>query len=246
MMPTETQLFEAVDATWPAARFVRAGRWTLRDGQGGGNRVSSATAMGPVTVGDIEAAENAMIDKGQEPLFMIRGIDAALDAKLAARGYQVIDPVVLLTAPVKSLAEVPIPPLTTFTIWEPLAIMDEIWAKGGVGPARRAVMARAGTKTAVFARWKDKPAGVAFVALSGKIAMVHAVEVLEHQRRQGVAQWIMRQAAVWAARQGATTLAVLCTKENAPALGLYSALGFAPSGQYHYRVKPDSGDLAHG
>ena len=107
-------------------------------------------------------------------------------------------------------------------------------------------MARAETKTAVFARWKDKPAGVAFVAVAGEIAMVHAVEVLAHQRRQGVAQWIMRQAALWAETQGATTLAVLCTKANVPALGLYSALGFVPSGRYHYRLKPDSGDLAHG
>jgi GNAT superfamily N-acetyltransferase len=66
--------------------------------------------------------------------------------------------------------------------------------------------------------------------------LVHAVEVLPHQRRQGVAQWMMRRAAFWGKAQGAHHLAVLCVAQNKGANALYRALGFAVAGRYHYRI----------
>ena len=115
-----------------------------------------------------------------------------------------------------------------------------------IGPARLEVMGRAAVKTAILARWNEKPAGVGFVAADQEIAMVHAVEVLANQRRQGVAQWIMRQAAFWAHAQGAETLAVICTRANTPGLSLYSALGFETVGQYHYRAEPETEETHYG
>ncbi|WP_227271886.1 GNAT family N-acetyltransferase [Roseobacter weihaiensis] len=246
MTPTAAALYAAVDATWPAARMTHAGPWLLRDGQGGGKRVSAATAEQEVSDADIVRAEQEMQAMGQPALFMVRAGEAPLDTALAARGYEIIDPVEMLTCPVTRLTDIPVPPLTTFVIWEPLAIMADIWAKGGIGPARLEVMKRAKIKTAVLARWNQKPAGVAFVALEGPIAMVHAVEVLPAHRRQGVAQWIMRQAAFWARDHGAETMAVLCTTANTAALQLYSGLGFHPAAQYHYRQIPASGDPRDG
>ena len=131
------------------------------------------------------------------------------------------------------------PRVTAFQIWEPLAIMTEIWAKGGVGPERINVMHRAATKTAILTRWNEMPGGVAFAALHDGVCMVHAVEVLEHQRGQGVAKWLMRSAGFWAQAQGATQVAVLCTKANAAANRLYQGLGFDLVGHYHYRQSPD-------
>jgi GNAT superfamily N-acetyltransferase len=238
MTPALPELFEALEATWPAEAVIRQGPWCLRDGQGGGKRVSAATASALVGPAEIARAAAAMRGMGQRPLFMIRADDAALDADLAALGYEMLDPTNILVCPVSRLTDVPLPRVTAFTIWEPLAIMREIWVAGGVGPERLAVMARAKTKTALFARHRDKPAGVGFVGLSGRIAMVHAVEVLPPQRRQGVAAWIMRAAAFWAQAQGAETLAVLATQANTGAGALYSALGFVKVGQYHYRQKP--------
>lgn len=246
MSLTAHRLFQAIDATWPPAKTVRQGHWTLRHGAGGGKRVSAATAEGDVSTVDISEAEQAMRSFGQVPLFMIRGEDAVLDAALETRGYRVVDPVRLMVCPVATLCDVPIPPVTTFTVWEPLAIMREIWAQGGIGPARLNVMARANSKTAVFARANNRPAGVGFVAVHDGIGMVHAVEVLPQQRRQGVAHWIMRQAAFWARTQGAETLGVLCTEANTPALSLYSALGFERAGQYHYRMNADDGETYDG
>ena len=237
MTPSAAQLYEVTEATWPPAARIERGPWVLRDGQGGGKRVSAATAQGPVRPEDIAEAEAGMAALGQDALFMIRAGDEALDAMLADAGYGVIDPVILYTLPIERLTDVPIPRVTAFEIWEPLAIMREIWAAGGIGPARLEVMARARVKTAIFSRWDEKPAGVAFAALHDGICMVHAVEVPPHQRRKGVAQWIMRRAAFWGQARGASHLAVLCVEQNVAANALYRALGFAEAGRYHYRIK---------
>ena len=231
-------LYEVSDATWPAARKWDDGPWTLRDGAGGGKRASAATARGDVTDQDIPKAEAAMKAMGQRSLFMIREGDDALDAMLAARGYDLIDEVALYTAPIGMLTDIPIPPVTCFTIWEPLAIMAEIWANGGIGAARLAVMGRAAVKTGILNRWNEQPGGVAFAAVHNGVTMVHAVEVLEHQRKVGVAQWMMRAAAFWGAKQGAQHIAVLCVTANKPANALYTKLGFTRVGTYHYRQVP--------
>jgi GNAT superfamily N-acetyltransferase len=239
MTPDAQRLYEVCDQTWPAARRWNEGTWTLREGQGGGQRVSAATALGKVSDADIDTAETAMRAMDQRPLFMIRRDDDALDDLLAKRGYAIVDPVTMYVAPIEALTDVPMPRVTAFCIWEPLAIMNEIWAKGGIGSARLAVMARAKTKTAVLARWNEQPAGTAFAALHDGVCMVHAVEVLPHQRRQGVANWIMRAAAFWTQGQGATHIAVLCVDSNTGANALYRSLGFAVAGRYHYRKSPE-------
>lgn len=232
-------LYAAIDGTWPAKRFFREGPWMLREGDGGGKRVSAATAEGAGAPEDIVTAEEAMKALGQPPLFMLRAGDEALDSALAERGYAIIDPVTIYACAPETLTDVPIPRVTVFDLWEPLAIMQEIWAAGGIDAARLRVMDRAkGPKTALLSRLDDKPAGVAFVAMHEGTAMVHAVEVLPHQRRKGAAAWMMRGAAFWAQKQGAHTLSVICTDANAGANALYRSLGFSVQGQYHYRHKP--------
>jgi len=170
---------------------------------------------------------------------MMRGDTPDLEAQLAVRGYTISDPTVIYTLPIDRLTDVPIPRVTAFAIWEPLAIMREIWATDGVGPARQAIMARARTKTGIFSRWNEKPGGTAFAAVHGDICMVHALTVLPHQRRSGVARWMMRRAAFWGQAQGATTMSVLCVASNEGANAFYQALGFEQAGGYHYRKAPD-------
>lgn len=239
MTPPLSEVFAASEATWPAARIWEQDGFTLRDGQGGGQRVSAATAAGAVNEDQITAAENAMQAIGQRPIFCERGETAQLDAALAVRGYKIKDPTTCYVLPIEKLTDVEIPRVTAFSIWEPLAIMNEIWATDGIGQARRDVMARAACKTGILARWNEKPAGAAFVGAHDRICMVHGLVVLPHQRRQGVAEWMMRRAAFWGQAQGATHISVLCVDANAGANALYRALGFEAVGGYHYRVTHD-------
>lgn len=239
MTPSVQTLYAVTEATWPPASATRAGPWTLRDGAGGGKRVSAATVEGDWREDDLQAAETAMQLMGQDALFMLRDGEDALDNALKARGYIVIDPVYLWMCPIDQLTDVAVPRVTAFAIWEPLAIMQDIWADGGIGPDRIAVMERAcSPKTGIFGRIADKPAGVAFCAVHNGIAMVHAVEIARLHRREGLGVWMMRQAAHWAKANGANWFSVLCTQSNEAACGLYASLGMQVVGQYHYRILP--------
>jgi ribosomal protein S18 acetylase RimI-like enzyme len=229
--------FAVIEATWPAAALHRAGPWLLREGRGGGKRVSATTAAGDWQDADIALAEAAQASLGQDLLFMLRPDEAALDATLEAQGYRIVDPVVILAGPVAALTDPP-PPMTTFPIWPPLAIMRDIWAEGGVGAGRIAVMERVtAPKTAILGRINDRAAGTAFVALHDKTAMLHALHVLPGQRRQGIAAHMMQAAALWAQDQGAERFSVVVTAANAAALALYASLGMAIVGHYHYRMR---------
>ncbi|MFD1159895.1 GNAT family N-acetyltransferase [Roseovarius aestuarii] len=238
MMPGVQHLYSVIEGTWPAAAVSQVGPWTIRDGQGGGQRVSAATTATEVFLHDLPDAEAAMRRLGQPQLFMIRDGDADLDAVLEAAGYPIVDPVNIYVAPLTELMAERPPKVTTFAIWEPLEIMRDIWAAGGIGPERIEVMARVkGPKTGLFGRSNNRPAAAGFVAVFERIAMVHALEVLERHRREGMGCHMMRQAAFWAAEQGATHMSVICTQANAAANALYSSLGLTLVGQYHYRRK---------
>lgn len=233
-------LFAAIDATWPAAATVRAGPWLLREGAGGGKRVSCTSLVGDWSTDDLAAAEQAQRLLGQDPLFMIREGEERLDAALATEGYGIVDPVALWLCPVEKLTDRPLPRVTAFAIWEPLAIMRDIWDEAGIGAARQAVMDRVrGPKTAIFGRVMDRSSGTGFCAIHEGIAMVHALEIIAACRGKGLGKWMMRCAAHWAAENGATHMAVLCVKDNAPANGLYASLGFECVGAYHYRLRPE-------
>ncbi len=238
MKPDQRRLHKVCERTWPPREAVEAGPWTLRDGAGGGKRVSAATQRAAFDADvDVPAAEEAMRILGQDPLFMIRQGEDALDQTLAARGYRLIDKTNMYVCPVDLLTDQRIPLVCAFTMWEPLAIMNELWAAAGIDDARLQVMHRAkGPKTGLFGRINDQPAGVGFCGLHKDVAMVHALEISEPHQRHGLGNWMMRVAAHWAADWDARWLSVLCTEDNAGANAFYAALGMQRVGSYHYRI----------
>lgn len=231
-------ILTALDATWPAAARQVIGPWIIRDGQGGGKRVSAATPNSDWTQADIQTAEAAMRDLGQTPFFMTTDQDQILDHTLADAGYDMVDPVNIYSTSVDTLTTERPPKVSMFSVWPPLAIEIDMWAEGGISDARVNVMKRVqGPKTSILARWNDHPAGVGFAATHGRDAFVHAVEIRTQKRQQGVASWLMKHAAFWAAEQGASRLNVACTKSNVAANALYRSIGMKVVGEYHYRMK---------
>jgi GNAT superfamily N-acetyltransferase len=229
---TPLLLAEVMEATWPPARAWREGPFLLRDGAGGGKRLSAASCEGDWARADLD-----LLDHMTEPLVLIRTTDERLDVALKDLGWRLVDPVVAYAAPVNDLAA-DLPPLAAFPHWPPLAIAADLWAEGGIDAARLAVMDRvSGPKTAILARWDDHPAGAAFVACHGTEAMLHALEVRPSLRRTGIGGTILRAAANWAAAQGAGRLSLVVTERNAAARNLYARLGMQVVGQYHYRMK---------
>jgi ribosomal protein S18 acetylase RimI-like enzyme len=231
--------FETLAATWPAMTESRDG-WTLRRATEAGSRVSAASRE--VAGADPRVAEAAMRDMGQRPLFMIRAGEEDLDAAVGAMGYGLEDASALLAVPAGDVATQG----ADFRIVRceaPLARMIELWDAGGIGPARRAVMARArGPRTYLLVRDGDRPAGCAFVAadgLPGGAAMIHALSIAPEARRKGLARRATAAAAAWAADVGASNLALAVRRDNDAAVGLYAALGFREVARYHYRRAPE-------
>ena len=231
-LPSPTDCLRALDATWPAKRLWAAGDWVLRDGAGGGKRVSAATPRHPAA--DPVAGEAAMQAAGLAALFRLGPDERALARRLQDMGYHAFDHTLIYAAPVSDLAAAP-PAVSLFDIWPPLAIMREIWAGGGIGLARLAVMDRAAPPgTGFVARIQDRVAGVAFCGISESLAMLHAVEVAPQFRRKGVATTILRGAAHWAQAQGAQWLSLAVTAANAPARALYARAGMQIVTEYQY------------
>lgn len=226
----------ALDATWPAAEIRDVEGWRLRRGAGGGKRASAASGAG-----EVDEAVAVMTEWGQGPLFQLWPGDEALDADLAARGYEIIDPVNIYAAPVASLIDDRSEVARILRLSAPIALAEDVWRDGGVGAERLAVMARAkGAKAYMMARLGDRPAAVGFVATAGDIAMVHAIETIPAQRRKGAGRMIVQAAARFARDEGAQTLALAVTKANTGANALYQSLGMTVVSEYHYRQGPSS------
>ena len=240
-LPDAQRLLQALEATWPPVWSRRHGPFTLREGAGGGKRVSATTLAGAFDAGDLAAAEVDAVARREVPLYQLRPGDEALDTALGARGYVVVDPTYLYAAPVEALLRPEQRPLAAIASEGCLGIMAEIWAAGGIGPERLQVMARASDPKAwILGRMDDRAAGVGFVALDGDIAMVHALEIADAFRRRGTGAAIMARAAKWAGARGARHMSVAVVARNAPANALYRALGMELCGRYHYRVKEET------
>lgn len=240
-LPSLPQCHATIDATWPPQQRLSLGPWTIRLDPSGSSRVSAATATADLRPGDIAAAVAAMQAAGQQPLFMIRDQDSALDRDLAALGCQVKDPVNIYAGPVAQLAQNRPPPVSVFEVWPPLAAQVEIWATGGIGAGRRAIMDRAPfPKTSFLGRAKDRPAGSVFVGLHSDCAMIHALEIAAPFRRQGLARHLVVAAAFWAQAHRAHWLTLVATRANAPAHAVYASVGLVVVGHYHYRIWPEA------
>ncbi|KFE34818.1 GNAT family N-acetyltransferase [Thioclava atlantica] len=232
-----TEPFGIIDASWPAASLRRAGGFLIREGKGGGSRVSCATLEVPLEEADIPAAEAAHVALGQVPRFMIRGGEEALDAALAARGYVAHDPTRIWSAPIARV-QGEVPPVTAFAHWPPLQIVRDLWSELQVGPERQAIMERiTEPKACVLGRRDDRAAGAAFVTLHEGIAMVHALAVAPAFRRKGLARALIYEAARWAKEQGATQFEMLVVEANDASTSLAKSLGMTVRQSYHYRCK---------
>lgn len=239
-MPDLERIYNVIGATWPAAQILDVAGVKLRKGLGGGNRVSAATADQTLSNATLQRAEDMMRVWQQKPTFMIRDADDELDAQLDLAGYSARDWTRIYLCDIEKLTTTRPKQGTTFAVWPPLAVQQEIWLTGGIGPDRIAVMERAHMpKTTILGRLDEQPASTLFVGVHDSIAMIHAVEVLPQFRRKGLAKELMAAAAFWAKSKGATQMALLTTTANGAANPLYASLGMDVVGSYHYRQLPE-------
>ena len=232
-MPDSSRLLHALDATWAPAEIFQSDGWTVRRGLGGGNRVSAASGSG-----DIQIAVDALADWGQVPLFQLRPEQAELDAELQGLGYSIHEPVIFFAGLAASMIGAQSHVAAAYRCHCRPAIMEEIWAAGGISRERLAIMDRVtAPKQLLMSRAGDRPAGVAFAAVDDDVAMIHAIEVLPQFRRKGCATLLLEAAARFALEHDATWITLAVTRANTGAHALYERFGMARCGAYHYRIK---------
>lgn len=232
----------AIEATWPPAESVPLGDWTIRRSRHGGRRNGSVKPQGSPGMA-LDEALKAVVGHymfWEEPAYVqLPAAMTGLDADLAARGWTKEGDSHVLAADAEALAEHGVGGRMLVRVRAPLAAIEELWDAGGIGPARRAVMARAPQpREILMVRETDRVAGAAFIGLHGTIAVPHAIAVAPLYRRRGLGRALMIGAARWAREAGAKTIALSVDVTNEAALGLYESAGFVPVGRYHYRRAP--------
>ena len=151
---------EALEATWPPAQR-EAGEDGLVfrcDAPEAGARACSARLLrDPVDVGDASARiETFYAERGRPALFQAARADLSmpeapehpLEAALAAHGFAPSQPCVLAVARTEGRADearrsAASRGVHAVEVLTPLAMLDQFWARAGVGAARLAVMRRA-------------------------------------------------------------------------------------------------------
>lgn len=235
---TPNSFWAASEICWPPLNKKNIGPWVIREGAGGGSRVSSTTANDFFTKEDIFIAENHMQLLNQKNIFQIREKDLELDNILDRLGYSLVDKTVVYGSKIAKMSSPCVPPMTAFNIWPPLRIMKDIWEIGGTTDSRISVMERCKVrKTAILGRIENKAAGCAFISEYKGIAILQALFVLPSYRRKGLARFLISESVKWVSYADSAYLALMTDKYNKEARGLYDSLGMKIIDKYHYRVK---------
>lgn len=229
---------------WPPERTAGVGGWLLRQGPTATRRQNSVQTG--VFTGELslERAIAAVEDwyAGFERLACFQLTDLSLpqglDATLAARGYRLESPSLVMTA---ALAAPRAEPRDVVLEGRATALVMGALADPHWSAAERAARAR------LFARIR-RPASFAVrtaagVPVAGGLAVVdddlvaiQAMRTAPAARRQGHARAVLDRLLGWGRAMGATLAYLQVEADNAAALALYRSAGFRPLHAYHYRI----------
>ncbi len=238
--------YDLLAATWPPEIVERVGAWRVSHTEGAGRRVCSAWPLAQdagALAADLPAVEAWYAARSLDPL--VQTPDAVAEPLgLADRGYAPEGDTAIIAfdaAVVAARSYVESRRPYMIEISGPLAALDALWRDGGVGRARRAVIARAEPIGRILGvRLDHRLAGAAFVGRHGDAAALQALHVADWARRRGAGRDLVVAAARWARDAGAGRLILSVERDNAPALAMYHALGAREIGGYRYYRKKHS------
>ncbi|MFN3743557.1 MAG: GNAT family N-acetyltransferase [Hyphomicrobiaceae bacterium] len=226
---------------WPAGETREVDGWLWRYSGGGSQRANSVSALhyrGRDVEHAIDEIERLYAERGAPVRFQV-GFPISepldLDARLAARGYVIHDPVTTLVKPVEA---VPLPADVTLGDapsqgWMAVYLSN---ISADRRPFAAAILTRVPAPR-VFAevRRQGETIATALGVLHDGAVIAECVGTAAAARRQGAASAVMQAVEAWAAELGARTIGLQAVTTNMPAQGLYAALGYTAAGTYHYR-----------
>ncbi|MDP9866332.1 MULTISPECIES: GNAT family N-acetyltransferase [Streptosporangium] len=227
-----------VDRAWPAFHRVDVGGWVLRAADGVTKRANSVLPLGePENLGEAVAeAEKFYADRGLPCVFSVgAGASGGLDAELRARDYRLVDPTLVMTAPLTHA--VPAGGGVELVPEPSQAWLDTWWSVDGrFGDEGPATAGRILTGVpAVYASLGRQAVGRGVV--QGEWFGIYCMAVAPEARRRGHGREILRALLSHAWEQGAQKAYLVVVESNTAARSLYGQQGFTVSGRYHYRVR---------
>ncbi|WP_328807586.1 GNAT family N-acetyltransferase [Nonomuraea antri] len=225
-----------VHQAWPAYEQRSHDGWVLRYAGGVTKRANSVLALSEPADLDaaVAAAERFYGERGQRTAFSLGpGTPAGLDEELARRGYELVDPTVIMAgAPAGTpdhLVRVEDRP------WE--SWLETWWAVdgrfgAGIEEAERICTGVPAWYAAVEENGETLAVGRAVA--QGDTLGIYCMATRPQARRRGLARSVLRALVRHA---GARSAYLVTTAPNLGAQALYRAEGFELAGRYHYRVK---------
>lgn len=271
---TVTELQDVMADGWQPLEREEYGGWRLRAAEGFTGRANSVLPLG-----DPPDPLAAAVDHVQE-WYTARGLPARfaipwplgagpgeagegrdpLDRELAARGYAMDTPTLVLTRSLAAglLAESGFPAAVSGGEaalgehgWE-VVVAEEpddgflsLYRYRGqeLPPVAARVMVSAPAQAFVSVRVRTgeeagRTVAVGRVASSRGWSGISAVEVARDYQRRGLGGLVMTALHAWAADRGDHSTYLQVARSNAAGRGLYDRLGYAAHSGYHYRIEP--------
>ncbi len=252
-VPSPAELDRDALSAWPAQETEHAGPLLLRHTQGFTKRSNSACLLAPVMLSkaDIASVEAWFASRGRPAIFRIasgvRGTDTpqtraelALDCMLAARGYTVADPSLVMARSVRDL------PLLN-TAEAPAFLPADAWlgceqALSGKSDAERTLLGliislTQGRAQLAVRQVDNGPVSCGMLVTQGDGFGLFDIRTHAAHRRQGHARAMVLGLLQHARDLGLSTGWLQVLETNTPAVSLYAGLGFTLSHRYHYRIQ---------
>jgi N-acetylglutamate synthase len=232
----------------PAAVVQEVDGWRLRYNYGVTRRANSVLAHSVGARIDLAAkiayAERFYARRNLPVRFQVcpASLPVELDAALEERGYTVPAPTSVQVAPVSALSGVDPGAADVAEQFDEPWLAAYVAGEGVTDP--RAIAARGAMLQHV-----GPPCGYGAIRIDGQIAAVaqgvvergwlgiFTVQTLPAFRRRGLARQVLSALAAWAATQGAQNAYLQVLSSNAPAVNLYTQMGFATLYEYWYRER---------
>ena len=237
---------EASLNAWPALQQILLDGWVLRFSRGFTKRANSIVPLYPAVqppIDKIRYCENLYAREQLKTIFRLTTVDAyePLDHLLAARGYQRVDPTLVLCCDLQNGIEyAPGPAFRQL----PRADWLGAYADNAAMPAKSQQLHAAllqGIRTDhLFGAIapQNSPIACGMAVLERELVGLFDIVTHEAARRRGHAKALVESLLAWAHQNGARYAYLQVMENNRAARALYQDLGFVELYHYWYRVAP--------